>query len=186
MKQKSSLGMVKEAVLESLYERQYSVFYREINKWLPDASDVEDVLQNAFISVLRQNDAVFQRIPEEKRIAYLLAICRYQAFSAYRNGRKNQGRQNHTDCSCIEDPRMPVEEQVVLRECRKDLSHILEEMPPQYGIPMELRYYYDFNDREIAAQLELSVNNVQVRIHRGKKILRRRMIEEGWFDGQEA
>lgn len=51
----------------------------------------------------------------------------------------------------------------------------LETLPQQYRDVVALRYIDDLTPREIALVLDLSVNNVSVRIHRGVEMLRARL-----------
>jgi RNA polymerase sigma-70 factor (ECF subfamily) len=65
--------------------------------------------------------------------------------------------------------------QLQSREQRARLRGAIERLPEQYRIPLVLRYYGDLTYDEIAAQLDLTRDNVAVLLFRAKRKLRQTM-----------
>jgi RNA polymerase sigma-70 factor (ECF subfamily) len=52
------------------------------------------------------------------------------------------------------------------------------ELPENYRIVITLRYHLDLDNQEIAEVLGISRENVEVRIHRARKALRKIILQE--------
>ena len=55
-------------------------------------------------------------------------------------------------------------------------------MPEQYRQVLELKFLLEWSDEMIAQKLGLTLNATYTRISRGKKLLRERLIQEGYAD----
>lgn len=59
---------------------------------------------------------------------------------------------------------------------------IIRSMPEQYRQVLELKFLLEWSDEMIAQKLGLTLNATYTRISRGKKLLRERLIQEGYAD----
>ena len=60
------------------------------------------------------------------------------------------------------------------------LVELIRSLPETYRTVLELRLISEWSSQDIAALLRLSVNNVDVRISRGRALLARRLREAGY------
>ena len=56
-------------------------------------------------------------------------------------------------------------------------------MDSKYGDVLMLKYYYDMSINEMAEQLGLTPENVKVRLHRGRAILKSKLEGAGIVEG---
>lgn len=63
----------------------------------------------------------------------------------------------------------------------KNLFEAVMGLPEKYRIVIHLFYYEDYTINEIAEILNLSVNNVKVRLSRGRAMLKE-VLKEEWED----
>lgn len=59
-----------------------------------------------------------------------------------------------------------------------NLYEIMAELPPKYRTVLYLRYYEDYQVKEIAKILHITPNLVSARLSRAKKIMKQEIIEE--------
>ena len=62
----------------------------------------------------------------------------------------------------------------------KDVIEIIREMPEIYRAILEMRFVEERSTKEIAAALSLKESTVDVRIHRGRALLMKKLREEGY------
>lgn len=67
--------------------------------------------------------------------------------------------------------------QLQTEEERRRLRAAIERLPDNYRVPLVLRYYGELSYDEIAAQLEITRDNVAILLFRAKRSLRRAMAE---------
>lgn len=65
-------------------------------------------------------------------------------------------------------------------EIQQKLFSMVKDLDEKYADVLMLKFYYDMTDKDIAGLLHLSVENVKIRIHRGKAMLRQKLTEEGY------
>ena len=64
-------------------------------------------------------------------------------------------------------------------ENQRILYQALNELDHTYQIPIILKYFYQMRSREIADFMGLTVEAVDMRIHRAKRILKKMCIDRG-------
>ena len=68
--------------------------------------------------------------------------------------------------------------EMIRQENRETIQKIFEEMPLPYRETTLLFYYNDLSLREISDMMEIPVNTVKTRLHRGRQFLGKRLREE--------
>ena len=79
----------------------------------------------------------------------------------------------------IADTRYLTEDKVVLQESFNIALHELSLLPEDYKKAVMLRDVEEMSYEDIAEMLSISMSNVKVRIHRGREMLKKRMMERG-------
>ena len=126
----------------------------------------EDVVQNAWIRVVDHFQKI-QAVPSKKRGAYLVVIVRNEAITALRK----------------QKPELQFDENFV--EGYIDLENdntrsIIDTIRAMPDI-LEMRFVEERSTKEIAKALSLKETTVDVRIHRGRALLIRKLREEGYI-----
>ena len=157
--------------------------YRLAIRITGNASDAEEVVQDAFSSVLK-NIGTFRGDASLGSWIY-----RIVANAAYQNVRR---RRHRRDEICLEDV-LPsfqedgrhagpisdwsarIDDPAVQAELRVALNAAIDDLPPAYRVAIVLRDVQGSSMREVADALKISVANAKSRVHRGRLFLRKRL-----------
>ena len=163
---------------EKIYIKNRTLLFNIAFKILQDTASAEDAVQDAFLSLARNMNKISNRSCIEIR-NYLIIIVRNAAFTIY-NKRKKEfccekiiNEKIDTDCFKVND-----ESNIV----REDLFKLIKNLDAKYADVLILKYFYDMKDKEIAGALGITIENVKVRLHRGRKALKKKLIEENFYD----
>lgn len=155
--------------LFELYGQYQGMMQRIAHSFFPDDPyAVDDVVQTAWLRVI-ENFSKFHEIPREKKGGYLVIIVKNESLSLLRNRR----RELLTDEARSEE----------LADEPGDTASIIDmirAMPEIYRAVLELRFVEERSTKEIAGLLKLSEGAVDMRISRGRKLLIRKLKEEGY------
>lgn len=159
-----------------LYNSMYQKVYFLALSIVKDKYLAQDVVQETFINVYKSihtlgNDMTF--IAWINRIAY---HCSLKMIA------KNE--EIPMENSLVEKETMyssegePLDALLSKEERQTLIDHILA-LPPEYKATMILKYYEGMKLEEIASSMECSVGTVKSRLNRGKKALRKSMMNGG-------
>lgn len=167
------------AAFSEIVERYKDPLVGYLIRMLGDRERAEDIAQDAFVRLYQRSD----RYEERGQLkAYLFRIAINQLRSEERrNLRWNRIRfllrpSNGTP---------PHQERTLLQEEReRELLAAVAALPLRYRTPLVLHEIDGWPYRDIAATLDLSEGTVKSRIHRGRKLLRRRLAP--YWQGAES
>lgn len=156
---------------EIIIRRNNQLLYRVIRGYLDDVQDVEDVMQEAYISAyvkLHQfrGDAAFS--------TWLVRIGINEALKHLRKQQKimdNHISKDITENIAEQDYKTP-EGKVIHIETREEIDKAIDELPPMYRSVFILREVEGMSMDEVAQSLQITVSNVKVRLHRAKNLLK--------------
>jgi RNA polymerase sigma-70 factor (ECF subfamily) len=129
--------------------------------------DVDDLAQDIFVKALSRLRQLRSR---DRFSAWLYRIADNRLKDYIRHQAREPQEVQGVELE-VEDPRRVVDEIDRGEEVRALLNAMLA-LPAQYREPMILRHVKDLPYERIANILGISVNNVQVRIFRGRQMLR--------------
>ena len=165
----------------SLYEiimRRYNQrLYRVARAIVRDDTEAEDVMQEAYVRAYQHLRQFAGRSPFS---AWLTRIAVHEALARVRQRDKidQLDRPETDDGEFVVEPKASVPDPEAATS-REEMRRILEEMllrlPQQYRIVLMLRDIEEMTTFETARALEISEENVKVRLHRGRTILRREL-----------
>jgi RNA polymerase sigma-70 factor (ECF subfamily) len=147
-------------------------------RYVHDEDAADDVAQEAMLLAFR-NRSSFRG--ESHPRTWLYRIAATTALGYLR--RQNRSRSRFTSCEQEElerfaDPAaQSAEDELATHELADQLRVALGELDDKYAAVMQLRAQ-DLREREIAAQLEISVAAVKVRAHRARGMLREALCDE--------
>jgi RNA polymerase sigma-70 factor (ECF subfamily) len=167
-------------VLESLppkYKSKVEQFYYEYRSDMlytalaivKDRSQAEDIVQLAFIRIIKHIVRI-NDIPADEVKGYIIFIVRNLSFDFLRKQKKD----NTVSYDSIEytvDDGETLENMAMLDIQLGKVKEKLREMDEKYALPLILKYTLEFSHSEIAELLNISVENVKIRCHRGRKKL---------------
>ena len=163
-------------------EELYSTYHKELlyvaYQVLHDYHDAEDVIQNAFIKISRHLNKIGE-IRCKKTRAYLVIIVRNLSIDRYNQKKKVVPTDFALESEDIVDKNVSLDDYVLNLERGKELAEALAKLKSNYADVLTLRYYYEYNNAEIGEMINLSNENVSVRICRAKAALKKILSEGG-------
>jgi len=164
------------ALYEIIMRRHNQRLYRVARAILRDDAEAEDVMQDAYVRAYQHLDQFAGRAPFS---AWLTRIAVHEALARLRL--RNRSQQLEDTEQDGEINMNIVETSLDPEQCasRAELGQFLEEavlgLPEQYRAVVILRDIEELSTSETAAALDLTEQNVKVRLHRGRAMVR------GWL-----
>ena len=144
---------------EAAYDAYGPMVYRLAMVYLGSRADAEDVVQEAFVRLLRR-PAAFADGEHERRWLLRVAVnlCRDQLRGFWRR-------------RAVElEPGLPAEEAESL-----GLAEAIVALPERYKGPIHLHYCEGYSVAEVGEILKLGQSAVKMRLKRGRELLRKEM-----------
>lgn len=117
----------------------------------------------------------FLSVPTEKRIYWMTVVVKNTALTM----KKREGRHDSMDPTAW-DPVASDDQDPQHAQDHLDIVKTIRSMPEQYRTILELRFLQEWNSQQIADSMGLTVAAVNTRISRGRKLLQKKLIEEGY------
>ncbi len=186
------------AEYEMLFRRCYSRAYNAAYRLMGNASDAEDLTQEAFLRVWAAFDRYDRARPFEGwlfRIISNLAIDRWRRSagmtvcsldaattgSRARGGRFSENEGGATLLSCLADERPSVlpEQSLMRAETGRKVRTALSALPGDYRQAVEMADIKGYSYEEIAEHVGCPVGTIRSRLHRGRQLLRQNLLLQG-------
>ncbi|HEY7790962.1 MAG TPA: RNA polymerase sigma factor [Vicinamibacterales bacterium] len=166
------------ALFEILMRRHNQRLYRVARAVVKDESDVEDVMQQAYINAFTHL-AQFQERAQFS--TWLTQIALREAFSRRRKLRRVEahtqapwGEQDRVEAmDAFASPQAGPERQAYARELSGVLESAVDALPEMYRTVFMLRDIEGLTTGETAESLELGEEAVKTRLHRARAMIRR-------------
>jgi RNA polymerase sigma-70 factor (ECF subfamily) len=155
---------------EVIMRRYNQRLFRVARAILRSDADAEDALQNAYVQAYLHLDqfegsAAFPTWLTRIAIREALALRRARAARSMRR-EENPTMRSH---SSTDDP----EHDAIRSEMRAAIEHAVEKLPEPYRMVFVLREVQELSTAETADALEITEENVKIRLHRSRALLRR-------------
>jgi RNA polymerase sigma-70 factor (ECF subfamily) len=180
------------ALYEIIMRRYNQRLYRVTYAILRDEAEAEDVIQDAYVRAYQHLDQFAGYAP------FSTWLTRIAVHEALRRLQLRKRSQQFEDVESDEEAFMSDAETAVpetsldpeQRASNAELGHLLEEavlkLPEQYRTVIMLRDVEELSTAETAAALELTEQNVKVRLHRGRAMMRDRLFARVGASGKNA
>jgi RNA polymerase sigma-70 factor (ECF subfamily) len=156
-----------QAAYARLVEAYQAPVYNLAYRMLGSRMDAEDAAQETFIRVYTRLDTYD---PARKFSSWLLSIASHYCIDVLRKRRMHY--QSLDDLPPMLELSMPAttqpEQVVVRRQDESAVQELLNVLPPDYRMPVILRYWYDMSYREIAETMGVSLGTIKTRLHRAR------------------
>lgn len=175
------------ALYEILVRRYNQRLYRVARAILRDDTEAEDVMQEAYVRAFQYLHQFEGRSPFS---TWLTRIAVHEALARVRTRQRvvqfeEPEEDSEMEISFVEKSLDP-EQQTSTAEVGKLLEEALLRLPEQYRAVLMLRDVEDMSTAETAEALSLTEENVKVRLHRGRSMMRRNLIERVGASAKEA
>jgi RNA polymerase sigma-70 factor (ECF subfamily) len=168
------------SAFEELVKRYKNVVFAIVYRILGNYQEAEDVSQEVFLVVfqkLHQFDSTRSFSPWINRIAvntcvsYLRKNRKVVTLSFDETGSTQYDYAYHEWYAS--DPEIAFEK----KELQEEIDQALMMLPESYRLVIVLRYKLELNNQEIADTLHISKENVEVKVHRARRALRKIILQ---------
>jgi len=166
------------ALYEILMRRHNQRLYRAARAILKDDVEAEDVMQDAYVRAFQNLHQFEGRAPFA---AWLLRIAVNEALGRRRGRERNtsleQGNENGEISMNIVEASLDPEQSATRAELGNLLEEVVLRLPDSYRAVVMLRDVEELSTAETAAALDLTEENVKIRLHRGHAMMREMLFE---------
>jgi RNA polymerase sigma-70 factor, ECF subfamily len=176
------------AMFEIVMRRHNQRLYRVARAILRNAGEAEDVMQDAYV---RAYEHLGQFAAKAKFSTWLTRIAVHEALARKHRGNRYQEFDSMSDregdrmdklASLAPDP----ERQATNMEIRSLLEEAVERLPDVYRTIFMLRDVEETSTSDTADILKISEENVKVRLHRARALLRKSLYARAGMERKEA
>ena len=176
------------SVFEIVMRRYNQRLYRVARSILRNDGEAEDVMQDAYVRAYEHLDQLAGRA---KFSTWLTRIAVHEALTRQRRGRYQElepmsegGGGDPMDgfASMALNP----EEQASNSQIRSLLEEAVEKLPDDYRTVFMLRDVEEMSTTDTANALEITEENVKVRLHRARALLRKSLYARAGVERKEA
>ena len=175
-------------LFEIVMRRYNQRLYRVARAILRNDSEAEDVMQDAYV---RAYEHLGQFAGRAKFSTWLTRIAVHEALMRRRRGNRYQELEPMSERE--EDPMegfpstaLNPEQQASNSQVRRLLEEAVEQLPDGYRAVFMLRDVEEMSTIETATVLDLTEENVKVRLHRARGLLRKSLYQRAGMERKEA
>jgi len=164
-----------EKALAELYNRYYLPLCKKAFQRIPFLHKVEEIVQDVFITVWSKSET----LDADGNIrAYLYAILRNKVLHELRTERSRSYYMAELKVRITESSEDYSFEEMDTREREMNIHEMIRGLPPQCQKVFSLSRFENLSYKEIAHQLNLSVNTVEKHVSKALHILRGKVKEQ--------
>lgn len=160
-------------LFELLLRRYNQRVYRTVRAVVRDDALAEDVVQEAWLRAYAHLDQYEGRA---RFSTWLTRIALREAWNRLRRQQRTEVPMTQPE-DANESAEAGPEEQAAAKEVRTHLDSAVEALPEEYRVVFVLRAVEELSTAETAESLDISEENVKVRLHRARAMLRRDLLE---------
>ncbi len=158
--------------LEELYLKYHKEMYYIAIGILNNTHDAQDAVQSSILKLVSYIEKI-NEVNSNKTKHLIATIVRNTSIDIYRHKQKHQFIDFDDVQSEIVDKAISFDDLVLRLEDAKWIASKISELKIEYTEVLTLKYYHEFHDLEIADLLNISCENVRIRLYRAKSALRK-------------
>lgn len=158
------------AAFRALYDQYRPLLEQTARTMMPVRHDAEDAVQNAFVKIIRHFDRI-SSVPCEKLPAYLVCIVKNECIDLLRKQKQTVPLEDWSAFDSIS---------AAEGGGYSALVACFRRLPESSRAALEMKILLGYSDAEIAQMLGLSLSATVSRISRGRKLLQKIALEEGF------
>ena len=166
---------------EILVRRNNQKLYRIIRSYLKDEVEIEDIMQNSYIKAFTK---LYQFKQASSFSTWLIRIGINESLARLKEKGKlfylSEQHSNSNTTTFLEIPdhkELNPQDKMVRNEAKQLLENAIDHLDLKYKTVYMMKEIEEMSLKEIATTLDLTVDNVKVRIHRSKRMLKEKLYE---------
>lgn len=163
--------------LGALYEEHASWMYKVAYRILNDNQLAQDAVQEAFINISNNFERIIGTDSNKIRALFVI-IVRNVAIDIYRQRKKHCSLSIEEIEEDLSESGSSVEEILVNNEAFARVAEKIKELHTPYADILSLKFFYHYEDEEIARILNITPQNIRTRLHRARKSLIKLLTQE--------
>ncbi len=163
-------------VLELLRENYGSLMYTVANNILHNQDLAEEAVAESFLRLSKYNFKI-DLILCNKTKSLMVIISKHVAINIYNAKKKDKMLFYYGDDIEIEDENAVLPLTVVIdHENITEVAQAIKSLDPKYSDIINMKYFKDYSDAEIASLFDISEGTVRSRLTRGRRLLKKLLI----------
>ena len=170
----SRILLGKREYYEVLVRRYNSMFYKTARGILSKEEDIEDVMQEAYIRGFEKLHQFRKEARFSTWLGRILINCALQHLNKLKKKRQVSIEALETEeyDNLQEETSNPDNNQEVSENLKKTLESAISHLPPKYRVVFILREIAEVSVADTASMLKIKEDNVKIRLHRAKNMLK--------------
>lgn len=164
--------------LEALYTKYGKDMFRVAYRILNDYQLAQDAVQVAFIKLI-DNISKIDEVNSNKTRAFVVIIVRNISINIYRERKRRNDMPLEDVKDILSDNTQIIDEKIISTEMMNQIASKIKKLHPAYSDILSLKYFYFYSDSEIAKILNITQENVRVRLYRAKRNLVKILSQNG-------
>ncbi|MCL1975517.1 MAG: RNA polymerase sigma factor [Firmicutes bacterium] len=164
---------------ERLFDKYQRLLMHKAYGILGDYALAEDAVSEAYIRIYKNLQKI-EDIDSPRTVSFVVTIVKNTALTILEKRKKYVLPPD--DLEDVNDG-ADIEGMVLSGVITEEMLKLVDELKEDLRAPFLLKYAHDLSHKQIAALLQISENNVTVRIHRAKNKLAQLFREAGYING---
>jgi RNA polymerase sigma-70 factor (ECF subfamily) len=144
--------------------------YRLVFLWIKDRSLAEDVLQNVFTKTVERE----KELQSHPNLAgWMVKSLKNEVLMHHRKNGRLDGLEK------IEEFAHPESREIETNESYQVIFNLVDQLPEKQREVFHFREIEEMSYEEIANHLQISLDQVKVNLHRARKTIREKLINQG-------
>jgi RNA polymerase sigma-70 factor (ECF subfamily) len=161
-----------ESAFEAIFRKYNAKIYHFVADTLYDKTLAEDITQNVFLSVWEHREDI---IPEKNFPAYLYTIARNMVFRETEKMVLSYRYEDHILQTRRNEEDLSTEETIHAGSLGETILRLIDKLPKARKKIFFLHFTEDLSNKEIAARLSISEENVAQQIQRSRDYIRKHL-----------
>lgn len=163
------LAKTDDQAFERLYNYYFPKVYGYIFKRIGQKETTEDIVSTIFLKIFTNLDTYQVGKFKHSFCAWIFRVATNALIDHYRSSNCHKANVNIEDIVEPADHRQDSFTVVALSQDRAVVHRLIADLPVQYQKVIQLKYFAELSNLEIAEVMEISVSNTGVLLHRALK-----------------
>jgi len=166
-----------KGLYEILMRRNNQKLYRVVRSYIKDEDVIKDIMQNTYIKAYEK---LYQFKKKSEFSTWLIRIGINEALQELKSKKHKvivHPNFNSNKSFVEASKNMNPEHNIIQKEAKWILEKVIDELPEKYKVIYILSEVENMKIKDISDCLNISINNVKVRTHRAKQMLKDNLYE---------
>lgn len=164
-------------LFQTLYEQNTGIMYYAALKILCNPTETENAVHEAFLSIAEHFEE-YRIKPRRELDSICVAIAKNKALDAFRRQKHLSEAELEEVLTVHQDRKHDPEKVMEKNDESRRIRRIMDRLPEILRIVLDLKYYCQYSNPEIARLLDVPIKTVEMRLYRAKIKLRELMRDE--------